>query len=680
MSTDSSKLPSYPMPPNLSTLPPELLDNILIYISLDTGYQPPDDAPPPWTRSQPADSIPPPWIRTLSALSATCRRLRLPALKGIYSKLNLVWTTWTDPPIVLLLRTMLCSPEVAAIVREVNLVGWTVVLRTCRRKPDWVLEESKLGVGSLFTSAEVQMLVDWMTVRGIGSGVESGVTPGSLDMPEENDVDWHAAIFTRNDCDAITSILLSLLPNLHTLHMDVDYTYLHEHPVFLYKLLSLRKPISLSPSPLLPNLRTIKFCTLRYSLSSFIDTFIESQDTCPDTHVLPFITNAQHNFPNLTTLDLVVANIIPLTIELDTPRCNTLKSLTLTTFNTSTLRGLLTLCPKVEILRYKLQRQLYFGADFQTSDLSELRDAIELCADTLRSVSIVHEWYGRDGTQDGMISSGEWENRLSELRDDDPSDGGGGGEFGYTGGGGGLLPFHREMVKLERLCVGLTVLLGMQKIGEIDRLVRGTSRPPASHEQLGFNFPEIIPPSLKELWIHRKDDSYIWRDRYYDSHLKLLVGQLVSDTHIQRKLSLENLSYPRVSWYPNCPEDDDIELLFSEEGYLQPYRPELTSDIINLGREAGITLWHNEGEKVVGWEGKRKDEYGPEYETGGAPVTPSWSGMTKWHLRDSREHSTKEGLEDPRKGLRFETYEECGERLSRLRNGEVEGGDNVRES
>ena len=111
----------------LSELPPELLDIILEYI------------PDPGEGLQ---------HRSLSALSCVSKALRRLTEPVLYQRIHFTWDEVRDPPLHLLLRTILNRSELANHIRHVFLDSWNMTMR----------ENQARGVVASFNVKELELL------------------------------------------------------------------------------------------------------------------------------------------------------------------------------------------------------------------------------------------------------------------------------------------------------------------------------------------------------------------------------------------------------------------------------------------------------------------------------------------------------------------------------------------
>ncbi|KAI5793744.1 hypothetical protein DFH27DRAFT_142772 [Peziza echinospora] len=572
----------------ISTLPPEILDTILAYLhpqKFELYGGNPDDA----------DSLVPDSLRDLVSLSSTCRPLRICTSGYIYSSLNLIWTNSTDPPVVLLLRTLLCRPDLAAMVTRVVLVRWCMKL----------IYNATTGVDTCFNDVERGILRARMNELGIQEGGAGGGDGGD---------GWHAAI-ALGDCDALTAILLSLLPNLQCMTLDLDHTHERSNPIYLYKLLDLR--LQPAQRPLWGNLKSIDMCTLTSHVRQFCRWSDPQYEMDSNIYVLPLLTSPHIQ---LSSISLTLSNFTPPILPTQGlgMYCNSLKSLALTTGHQEILAGLLHVCPRVETLRYLLYRNIDCDGELQYSNLAWLRKTLEIRSDTLIEVSVVHQWYD-DGIDDleilgsplpnGMLTPGHYymlriapdESNMAEEED----------YYGVGYVGEGLLPFGKEMEKLERLSGSLTVLLGHTRMDELVSALRGSGFNDLQHDgddehyvpKLSFAFSRSLPQQLKKLWIHRLDDGFIWKRLTFNRCVSFLLKQLVQEKQASTCSAgnLEFASYPHPGWFPRYSRF--LPDFFEEQEMLGKMDLEPPVKLLKeMGEVAGVRIVTNETHMVMDWE------------------------------------------------------------------------------
>ena len=111
-----------------SELPPELLDDIILeYVpGPDVGLQ----------------------HRSLSALSCVSKALRRLTEPILYQRIYFTWDEVSDPPLHLLLRTILNRPELAYHIHHVFLDSWNMTIR----------ENQARGIDASFNEEELELL------------------------------------------------------------------------------------------------------------------------------------------------------------------------------------------------------------------------------------------------------------------------------------------------------------------------------------------------------------------------------------------------------------------------------------------------------------------------------------------------------------------------------------------
>lgn len=347
--------------------------------------------------------------RSITELSKVNRRFHILSQPQLYNTINWKWldNNWKGeggviPPILLLLRTIFTTPDVARLIHFVKLEGNSF----CAQGPYRRAKSPKIPLDSI-SASELDIILS--AVKSIQSKIRMPLGQENL-LAEE---------FRAGTMDAMLPILLSQLPNLRFLHLAHNFT--KEIPLLAIVL----KTLLCSPE----QSREGKEQTERFALSSFESlqevTFTPSIDSEGYRHYIPF---SQRNITwGESRRDIVYTAVLPFlyaprieriraTIEephtafhwlswddsntsatareIPPPIAKTLKHLDITLLREENLGKILAQCPKLEALRWKFRANPHRMYPAPFLDCRVLEGALENVKGTL--TSLVLELYFED--------------------------------------------------------------------------------------------------------------------------------------------------------------------------------------------------------------------------------------------------------------------------------------------
>ncbi len=304
----------------------------------------------------------------LSALSRVCKPLRQLTLPRLYEAIIFNWTTASSetPKILFFLRSLLEKPYLSALVKHFRCIGRKKEgIRYAKRSPGTLWEEGEMKTledGELFKMAKDVVLM--------------------ADLPEP--LLWIDAM-EMGDIDVLVALILSQLPQLQTLHLDVNFLTNNRFIGFLFK----------------HALSSNNQSSTRRCLSTFAHLrHVESIPALPEQS-LPsraFVDTDQFlslfYFPAIEILDLFIPNQWAI---LSWPKDNLPCASNLRTLNLpgcevdeEGLKRVLSMTPKLERLSYNWLCDIDPPGEFPAPylDLTELGKALVQVRTTLRHLSL----------------------------------------------------------------------------------------------------------------------------------------------------------------------------------------------------------------------------------------------------------------------------------------------------
>ena len=339
--------------------------------------------------------------KDLLALSSTCKWTRSLAQPSLYRDIRWTWDKETkhNPPIHLLLRSLLENPNLSSLVELINFQGYKPrTIWTREGHPDLTPTEMTF----------VQRLVNRMKLP-LASDWQQKLEEGNL--------------------DAFLALLLSKLANLISFEMGFG---LQIHSRFIGLMLK-HMLVSRVTHSCFKRLQRVAFCTekialRRQRLSIPNDAALQ---LCPADfdQITPFLY-----LPCITFMTMWIQNPARLEWPGQTPQSLTLKKLTLhhSEVNEDTLERLLLTMPALEELDYSYHGCSEPRLDEGIStylDCGKLSRALDCVKSTIRYIQVSVDFYGADV------------------------------EMGYSWGTLGELGSMRGYQMLERLTVPMVVLL-----------------------------------------------------------------------------------------------------------------------------------------------------------------------------------------------------------------------------
>lgn len=154
----------------------------------------------------------------LSALSRVCKPLRQLTLPRLYEAIIFNWTSASSgtPKILFFLRSLLEKPYLSALVKHFRCIG---------RKKEGI-SYAKRSPGTLWEEGEMKTLEDGELFKMAKDVVLTA------DLPEP--LLWIDAM-EMGDIDVLVALILSQLPQLQTLHLDVNFLTNNRFIGFLFK-------------------------------------------------------------------------------------------------------------------------------------------------------------------------------------------------------------------------------------------------------------------------------------------------------------------------------------------------------------------------------------------------------------------------------------------------------------
>ena len=298
----------------LTLLPQEILDSILDHLhTADYSHDNEIYFGSAVSLSDPSWGIFP-LRKDLLALSLTCRQLWRKTRHRLYHSIGWTWNEPSDPPLHLLLRSILNDPELGSYIHHLRFDSWNM----------YMLDNKAHGISSTFTESELERLKEILT---------------KLQVPSPDK--WVARLLA-GCIDTSTAILISQLGNLQSLDLVVDYSENRHNPDSLWSMAKLVLHSYPSPGPLaFKSMRRFKYFAKRYDDSQPIpapgtyDTDLQQ--------LLPMFS-----MPTLEELALSILDIAVFTWGDIAPPQTRITSLTLNTSRVSNLGPILEACPRLE--------------------------------------------------------------------------------------------------------------------------------------------------------------------------------------------------------------------------------------------------------------------------------------------------------------------------------------------